>query len=415
MATPKKAPAAKQSSLISPVERAFKRYYPQLLPALKVSLAVCAGLVFKDKTKPISLILENPSGRGKSTVIETFFPQLPPKSGTQSKMHKYVYRTDSFTPKAFVTNAANMTEAQRQKVDLLPKLENKLLLTKELAPIFRGQENDLLEMFKVLIPVLDGKGHMTDTGLASRGYARPIVFNWLGATTPLPRKAFKMMSQLGTRLLFYETPIVDFSERDLIAYALRNDSAVAADSCNREVNHFVIKFFGQRAPRSVGSDSVTIDDATLRQIVNLALFLVQTRAEVSYERRDRSWEPVAVHPSEGPHKVINYFMEIARAHAMISARGEVNEDDLSQIRHIAISSTPNHLRPMIWELATKGEVDTSTGAKLCHVSDTTISERYSKELELLGVVGALSTQAGKKTVYKLNSSLDWITKIKPPH
>src|SRR6185503_20814497 len=116
----------------------------------------------------------------------------------------YVYRSDVFTPKSFVTSAANLSEAIRKQIDLLPKLKNKYLLTKELAPILRGQEKDLIEMFKILIPILDGKGFVTNTGLASRGYSKAIVFNWLGATTPLPRKAFRIMNQLGTRLLFYE-------------------------------------------------------------------------------------------------------------------------------------------------------------------------------------------------------------------
>src|SRR5205085_1838271 len=152
-----KSQASSKAPLIRPIEAAFNKNYPLLLPALKVSLAVCVGLAFKEKTKPLSLILENPSGRGKSTIVETFFPVF-------KKMNDYIYRSDVFTPKSFVTSAANLNEAARQKIDLLPKLKNKYLLTKELAPIFRGQEADLIEMFKILIPVLDGKGFVTNTG-----------------------------------------------------------------------------------------------------------------------------------------------------------------------------------------------------------------------------------------------------------
>jgi hypothetical protein len=396
-----KSQASSKAPLIRPIEAAFNKNYPLLLPALKVSLAVCVGLAFKEKTKPLSLILENPSGRGKSTIVETFFPVF-------KKMNDYVYRSDVFTPKSFVTSAANLNEAARQKIDLLPKLKNKYLLTKELAPIFRGQEADLIEMFKILIPVLDGKGFVTNTGLASRGYSEAIVFNWLGATTPLPRKAFKMMSQLGTRLLFYETPVVDFKEDDLIAYAKRNDVSDAATKCNRAVNSFVVQFFKAYPCASVSFNSIAISDPQYEHIVKLAQFLVETRAEVVYERLDGSWQPVGVNPSEGPHKVINYFKEIACALALIHERSVVNDDDIAQIRHIAISSTPNHLRPLIWELAAKGQVSTKRGIELCQVSDTTISDRYSRELELLGVIEPLNGQTGVLKVYKLDKSLAWL-------
>jgi hypothetical protein len=401
--TAKKNAGTRKSLHISQVEATFNKYYPALLPALKVALAVCIGLVFKDKSKPVSLILENPSGRGKSTIVEAFFPR-------SDEMKVHVHRVDAFTPKAFVTSAANMTEKQREKVDLLPKLEDKYLLTKELAPIFRGQEKDLMEMFKVLIPVLDGKGHVTNTGLASRGYDRSIVFNWLGATTPLPRRAFKQMSQLGTRLLFYETPVVDFDEEDLIAYAERDDISTAETECNQAVNDFVVNFFKRTPPRSLDFSSIAIHDQHLERIVKLANFLVKTRAEVIYERVGGNWTPVGVNPSEGPHKVINYLKEIARAHALIHERTQINDDDLSQIKHIVISSTPSHIRPLIWELADKGQLDTKRGVELCQVSDTTISERYSLELDLLGVIEIPIQCAGTLCVYKLKTSLGWLLK-----
>jgi len=385
----------------------FKKNYPALLPALKVALAVCIGLVFKEKAKPLSLILENPSGRGKSTVIESFFPV---EDKAFAEMKDYVYRSDAFTPKSFVTSAANMNEAKREKIDLLPKIQNKYLLTKELAPIFRGQEKDLIEMFKILIPILDGDGFVINTGLASRGYSEAIVFNWLGATTPLLRNAFKIMSQLGTRLLFYETPVIDFAEDDLIAYAKRNDVSDAAAKCNRAVNRFVIEFYRRHPHGSVSFNSISISDQRIERLVKLANFLVKARAEVVYERDNGTYKPVGVKPSEGPHKVINYFKEIACALALIHERRAVNEDDMAQVKHIAISSTPNHLQPLIWELAAKGEFTTKRGVELCQVSDTTISERYSKELELIGVIESPNSQSGAKTVYKLHKSLAWITK-----
>ena len=66
------------------------------------------------------------------------------------------------------------------------------------------------------------------------------------------------MNQLGTRLLFYETPIVDFKKDDLLAYAARNDVSQAAQQCNRAVNKFVIEFFKRYRIQSVPLGSLTI-------------------------------------------------------------------------------------------------------------------------------------------------------------
>ncbi len=94
-----------------------------------------------------------------------------------SGLSRYVYRSDKFTPKALVTHAGNKKPSELAKIDLLPKLEGKVLLTKELAPIFRGREQDMQENFSTLIAVLDGKGFVSDSGMqGQRGYDRKILF-----------------------------------------------------------------------------------------------------------------------------------------------------------------------------------------------------------------------------------------------
>jgi hypothetical protein len=91
------------------------------------------------------------------------------------------------------------------QVDLLPKLKDKVLLTKELAPLFRGSDDELRANFATLTAVLDGKGHVSASGVhGTRGYDGRIVFNWLGGTTPIPARTDVIMGQMGNRLLRYE-------------------------------------------------------------------------------------------------------------------------------------------------------------------------------------------------------------------
>ena len=68
------------------------------------------------------------------------------------------------------------------KIDMLPKIKNKLLLTPELSPTFAKKDDDLIEILGILTRVLDGHGYESDTGAhGHRGYNEPMMFVWIGA------------------------------------------------------------------------------------------------------------------------------------------------------------------------------------------------------------------------------------------
>src|SRR5229473_6072919 len=121
-------------------------YGEELWTAIKTGLAVIASLSFKSLANPIRLLYEGGSGRGKSTIINILNPD-------REETRKFVYRLDKFTPKSFVSHAANVSRDDIGKIDLLPQLRDKVLLVKELAPLFRGREDELRENFATLTAV----------------------------------------------------------------------------------------------------------------------------------------------------------------------------------------------------------------------------------------------------------------------
>jgi hypothetical protein len=370
-------------SSIQAVDDIVRRYYPSLVRTVHAALAVIGAMALKGRTKPLSVIFETASGYGKTASLQMTFP-LPPEDGKKG-VEPYIYRSDKFTPKAFVSHAASIKAEKLADVDLLPRLENKVLVTKELAPLFRGRVEELQDNFSILISVLDGKGFTSDSGMRGRrGYERPILFNWLGATTPLPASTHRLMSQLGTRLLFYEVPCQQPSEEELLKYASEDGADAAEIECQQVVNDFLIGFFAKHPIGSVALDSIVIPQGLVLELIRWARFLVQGRAEIRYEKEFGVWQPVAVMTPEGPWKVINYFKELSRGHALIHERCEVNDADLKLIANVAISSIPGHLRPIIRELRTKASVDTAVVEKLCRVTAPT-ARRYLKELGLLGI------------------------------
>ena len=138
--------------------------YPGLLDSVHACLAVFGAMALAGRTKPLSLIFETPSGYGKTAIVQMAFPVRGISIPVNQSLDLHVYRSDKFTPKSFVSHAGNVKRAALAGVDLLPRLKNKVLITKELAPIFRGREEVLRENFSILISVLDGKGFTSDSG-----------------------------------------------------------------------------------------------------------------------------------------------------------------------------------------------------------------------------------------------------------
>jgi hypothetical protein len=286
-----------------------------------------------------------------------------------------------------VTHVANVARKDLPNLDMLPKLRDKVLVTKELAPIFRGRKEELEDNFSTLITVLDGKGFTSNSGTqGERGYKDDIVFNWIGATTPIGRQTYQLMSQLGTRMLFYWVSVPSPNEDQLLEYAEKEDAGIAEKECQKAVNAFLIEFFNHCPVSSVAPEAVSISRERLLQIVRWSRLLAICRAGVKYEKDESTkvWVPIAASSPEGPHKIVNSFKLLARGHALIHGRTEVDDSDLALIEHVAQSSMPEHLRCVVYELRAKGRVDAAECEYLSQVSRPT-ARKYLRELTLMGV------------------------------
>jgi hypothetical protein len=371
------APARTYTSSLDAVDVMVRRHYPALLTSVHAMLAVFATMAIKGRTKPLSLIFETPSGYGKTATLQMAFP-----IAESSPLSELVYRSDKFTPRSFVSHAANVKKEDMPKLDMLPKLENKVLITKELAPILRGRVEELQDNFSILISVLDGKGFISDSGMhGRRGYDRPILFNWVGATTPLPASTHRLMSQLGTRLLFFEVPAKKPTIEELKVYLNNADPDAAERDCQQVVNSFLSGFFDHHPIGSIGKSEFLFPEELQEQLIRWVAFLVAARAEIRFEDE----EPIAALPTEGPWKVVNYFEQLLFGHALIHGRKEINSSDIDFISEVALSSPPGHLRRIIRALRTMPVVDTALATKLCEVSRPT-ARKYLTELHVLGIV-----------------------------
>src|SRR5262245_27472515 len=156
------------------VEAVVSSHFPETLEPLKAALAVGAVGCLPDNAQPTTLNFIARSGAGKTLVLSWLLP-----ADEDDPQETYIYRSDNLTAASFVSHRVDVKKQDLSDVDLLPRIKNKTMITKELAPLFAGKREELIEKFSRLTTVLDGQGYLSDSGAQGRrGYGEAINFQW---------------------------------------------------------------------------------------------------------------------------------------------------------------------------------------------------------------------------------------------
>ena len=186
--------------------KVISKYFLGLLFPAEVGLSVLCQLRIKDIRYPFGLVYLGVPSSGK-TITLNFFSEL----GSE-----FVFTTDDFTPSSFVSHAVNVEKDKLPERDLLPKIKNKILLVRDLTPMFAKREEDLTKLIGILTRVFDGEGYESNTGVhGKRGYKGEHVFMFLAASTPIGQRAWKGVSQFGARLFFLNVDPPDKNPMEL--------------------------------------------------------------------------------------------------------------------------------------------------------------------------------------------------------
>jgi len=179
------------------------------------------------------------------------------------------------------------------------------------------------------------------------------------------------------------------------------------------VQDFLLDFFAKTPIGSVASEGIRIPNDFYERFAKWANFLSKARAEVKCEKegegKSKDWTPIAIGTPEAPHKIVDYFKDLARGHSLIEGRTELNDSDLALVGHVAISSVPGHLRPILRKLREAEEVDVMESAVACAVGRKA-ARRYMSELTLLGIVEVTkgSPQTQDRDTAKLSPKFTWL-------
>lgn len=377
--------------------------FPDLWPYAEACASTVAILLIKDAL-PFALVLQGVPGCGKTTTL-SFFYDFP-----------YSHKTDKFTPASFVSHAPQKSEKELEKVDLLPKIRNKVLITPDLSPLFGLPPERLRENLATLTRVLDGCGLVTESGIhGTRGYSGDYMFTWIAATTPIPYAVWDLFGNLGARMYFYQVG----TRRKTVDEHLEELRKPSYTQRVKECNEATLRFLkGIWQSGKVEWNPEKDPEEVLRRIVQMALLLVRLRGKVNvvvkedYEGQKTYYStPTIEHADRARQALYN----LARGHAIIKGRRQLTVDDLPVVIEVTLSSAPyDRVNAFKYLLKKGGTVTTSDLIRDLKCSRRT-AIRSMKTLEILGLVDLektdIETEVGTRTGYimRLRDEFRWFT------
>lgn len=333
-------------------------------------------------------------------------------------MEELVYPDDNFSPASFVSHAANVSRDKLGQIDLLPKIKDKALLVREMAPIFGKHEDQLLGNMSILTRIFDGEGYMSSSGVHSkRGYKGVFMFVFLGASTPIKPKIWKTMSTLGSRLFFIN---VNSKEKDVetLADQLSNPYQNKVAECQNITADYVRSLW-QKFPDGIEWEHDKTDRKFIIQISKIAKMLAKFRGNVSVWESDIPSNFGSkgkrmnnqVPEDEQPDRINQILYNFARGHAAANERDHINSADIKAALKIALESAPYH-RTILFKALIRhnGRINADEVEELLRCSRPTAL----KEMEFIVVLDlGWKTQSGDDpTILYLKEEFDWLIKAK---
>lgn len=330
----------------------IQRNFSELIFPAEVSLAVVSQILITEITNPFALVLVDVPASGK-TITLNFFAEIEGLS----------YATDKFTPASFVSNAANIKKEKLAEVDLLPRIQYKTLLVRDFATIFSKRDDDLAELMGLLTRVLDGEGLNADSGVhGKRHYVGEYLFMMLGASTPIPPKVWKLMGALGSRLFFLRMNTLDKSEEQLVEQLVAQTAKNKERECRTITRDFLYTLW-RKYPNGIDWDRTKDKKEYLTIIARCAKLLAHLRSNINvWKDWDAEGNAYNHNPPniEKPDRANQLLYNLARGHALVCDRTQINEDDLKLVIEVATDSAPT-IRSKLFRILLERNGAMSTG------------------------------------------------------
>lgn len=376
-------PPPETETTISAWRDLVRARFPECLAAAEVGLAVLSQLLISDIHNPFGLVYVDVPSAGKTITLNFF-----------SDIVELIYATDSFTPASLVSHASNRKKEALEQIDLLPRIRHRVLIVRDLAPIFAERQENLLKNLGVMTRVFDGEGYESDSGVhGKRGYKGDYTFMFLAGSTPIAPRVWRFMGNLGSRLFFLNMGVEDKSEDELSELLVQDDFKRKEQECRVATRNLVLTMWGAHS----GGVAWTKKDDPLelrRIIARSATLLAHLRGSVNVWGDDES-DKQRQHTNaviEKPTRINQLLYNLARGHALACGRTQLRPEDMWPVIDVALNSAQyNRISLLSAIIENKGKASTSLIEKSMGCSNPTAL----KEIDTFKILGIVDLEAVK--------------------
>jgi hypothetical protein len=201
------------------LRQAVQNNIPDLWVGLEFELSCMRVLNIHGCTLPIIAIILDRAAGGKTQVISLL------------RKWPYAYYTDTHSAKSWITHTTSVRNPEDlEKIDMLPRVKNRIFCTPEWAPIFTLREDDLRASLGIITRIADGQGLVSNSGVyGRRAYEGTHMFSWIGAAVDVPHIVYKVLGALGPKLYFFRLPFSEI-KTDNVNQELGSDFNARFDS-----------------------------------------------------------------------------------------------------------------------------------------------------------------------------------------
>lgn len=354
-------------------------HFPDLVLAAEAGVSVMAQLLIKDITNPFALVFVDVPSAGKTIAVNFF-----------AGIKDLAYATDKFSPAAFVSNAANVPREKLKEIDLLPRLQYKVFIIRDLATLFSKRDDDLSECLGILTRVLDGEGLNTDSGVhGQREYDGEYLFMILAASTPIQPRVLKVMGNLGSRLFFLSLNSKDKSISEL-AGQLKGEAHKRKETTCRTATSDFLKTLWNANPDGVEWNKKKDPDEALEIISRSAKLLASLRGVIniysdSFGEFGNSNYKYSTPLIEKPDRINQLFYNLARGHALACGRKNILKEDLKLMLEIVADSAPMMRAKLFRKLIEHGGTMTTDEVEKALMCSKPTALDEMEKLKILGI------------------------------
>lgn len=284
-----------------------------------IEIILACSIAERIEGDPLWLFLIAPPGACKTEILRAFTGE-------------YFYHLSNLTSKTFVSGLMIGKGRSRRKIeDLLPQLDNKILIFKDFTTILEKGRDERSEIISQLREIYDGQ-FSAKFGTIDKAIRYNSRFGLLAGVTPVIDKYWRVMQQLGERFL----KIRWNEEMDKTTKKARENEG-KEKQMRKELQEAIIIFLDNL---KINKTPEFDDEKWGDKISEIAKFVAIARTPISIQDYRTEFYQDFIPIPERPTRLVKQFKKLAKCLAVIRGKNSVDENEIKTTLRIARDTIP---------------------------------------------------------------------------